>query len=63
VTRLRVEGLAVVDLSAIRAEFTLEQFEASRFDRHPSQVVHRRIGEQLSAAIAGMFGDDEHARR
>jgi hypothetical protein len=51
VERLKGDGISFVDLSALSAEFTPEQFRASRFDRHPSAAVHRRIGEALAAHI------------
>lgn len=49
--RLKADGLSFVDLSALSDEFTPEQFRASRFDRHPSAAVHRRIGEALADYI------------
>lgn len=51
VERLKEDGVPFVDLSSLTDEFTPEQFRASRFDRHPSALVHRRIGEALAAAI------------
>ncbi|MGH9383080.1 MAG: SGNH/GDSL hydrolase family protein [Vicinamibacterales bacterium] len=58
VSQLRDDRMVSVDLSGIRAEFTREQFRASRFDNHPSVAVHRRIGEELSRALDEMFGDE-----
>lgn len=49
--RLKDDGVAFVDLSSLSSEFTPEQFRASRFDRHPSALVHRRIGEALAEHI------------
>jgi hypothetical protein len=49
--QLIAENLAYLDLTAIRQEFTREDYMASRFDRHPSAAVHRRIGEELVNAI------------
>lgn len=51
VERLKEDGVAFVDLSPLAGEFTPEQFRASRFDRHPSALVHRRVGEALAAQI------------
>ncbi|HKG14990.1 MAG TPA: SGNH/GDSL hydrolase family protein [Pyrinomonadaceae bacterium] len=49
--RLKEDGVSFVDLSSLSSEFTPEQFRASRFDRHPSAAVHRRIGEALARHI------------
>lgn len=49
--RMKDDGVAFVDLSSLSSEFTPEQFRASRFDRHPSALVHRRIGEALAGQI------------
>ena len=51
VERLKEDGVSFVDLSSLTAEFTPEQFRASRFDRHPSAAVHRRIGEALAGHV------------
>jgi hypothetical protein len=51
VERLKEDGVSFVDLSSLSSEFTPEQFRASRFDRHPSALVHRRIGEALAEQI------------
>lgn len=51
VERLKGDSPGFVDLSTLSAEFTPEQFRASRFDRHPSALVHRRIGEALAAYV------------
>ena len=51
VERLKDDGVPFVDLSKLGGEFTPEQFRASRFDRHPSAAVHRRIGEALADHI------------
>ena len=44
-TELQRDGIPFVDVSRLREEYTREQFMASRFDLHPSTVVHRRIGQ------------------
>ncbi len=49
--RLTHDGIAYLDLSAIVREFSTEEFVTSRFDRHPSAAVHRRIGELLANDI------------
>lgn len=51
VERLKQDGVSFVDLSSLTGEFTPEQFRASRFDRHPSALVHRRIGGALAEQI------------
>ena len=51
VERLKGDGVSFIDLSHISTEFTPEQFRASRFDRHPSPAVHRRIGEALAGHL------------
>jgi hypothetical protein len=51
VERMKTDGVPFVDLSPLTAEFTPEEFRASRFDRHPSALVHRRIGEALAEQI------------
>lgn len=50
-SQLSLDNLSFIDLSSIRAQFTASQFQASRFDIHPSAAVHRRIGESLAAYI------------
>lgn len=49
--QLTEDGMARADLSFIRGEFTAREFAASKFDRHPSAAVHRRIGEELAGVI------------
>jgi lysophospholipase L1-like esterase len=39
------------DISAIAPTCSAREFQASRYDSHPSALVHRRIGESLSAYI------------
>lgn len=58
VERLKEDGVPFVDLSSLTSEFTPEQFRASRFDRHPSAAVHRRVGEALAAHVleSGLMG-------
>ncbi|GJL61065.1 MAG: hypothetical protein NPIRA03_39220 [Nitrospirales bacterium] len=49
--KLRQDGIRHLDLSNISKEFTTEEYMASRFDRHPSPAVHRRIGEALALYV------------
>lgn len=46
--QLTRDHIAYLDLSSLKNEFTEAQYWASRFDPHPSAVVHRRIGEALA---------------
>lgn len=46
--QLTRDRIAYIDLSSLKNEFTDEQYRASRFDPHPSAVVHHRIGEALA---------------
>lgn len=49
--RLTQDGIRHLDLSYLGKEFTTEEYMASRFDRHPSLAVHRRIGEALARYV------------
>lgn len=49
--RLTEDGIRHLDLSYLGKEFTPEEYKASRFDRHPSPAVHRRIGEALALYV------------
>lgn len=49
--RLTQDGIRNLDLSYLGKEFTTEEYMASRFDRHPSPAVHRRIGEALALYV------------
>lgn len=44
-------GIPHLDLSWLRGEFTRQDYLASRFDRHPSALVHARIAEELARYI------------
>jgi lysophospholipase L1-like esterase len=55
--QLDQDKIDFVDLSTLRKEFTLDQFRASKFDVHPSAMVHRRIGEALADYVL-----EEHLR-
>ena len=49
--RLKQDGITHLNLSALRLEFTRDQYMASRFDSHASPAVHRRIGESLAEYV------------
>lgn len=49
--RLTQDSIRHLDLSYLSKEFTTEEYMASRFDRHPSPAVHRRIGEALALYV------------
>jgi hypothetical protein len=49
--QLQLEGISYVDFSLLRDQFTQDQFQASRFDVHPSAMVHHQIGQSLAAYI------------
>ncbi|WP_447963845.1 SGNH/GDSL hydrolase family protein [Nitrospira sp. Ecomares 2.1] len=49
--RLTQDTIKHLDLSYLRKEFTMNKYMASRFDRHPSPAVHRRIGEELALYV------------
>lgn len=50
-SRLRADAISFLDLEILRDRFTQEQFRASKFDTHPSAMVHRAIGESLAEHI------------
>jgi hypothetical protein len=49
--QLQRDGVSFIDLSTIRTEFAAERFHASRFDPHPSALVHKAIGERLARYV------------
>jgi hypothetical protein len=49
--RLTQDTIRHLDLSYLSKEFTIKEYLASRFDRHPSPSVHRRIGESLAVYV------------
>ncbi|MFN2531105.1 MAG: SGNH/GDSL hydrolase family protein [Pyrinomonadaceae bacterium] len=49
---LTADGISFIDLSDIRNQFSRDQFQASRWDPHPSALVHRRIGESLAENLS-----------
>jgi len=44
-----------INLSFIKNEFSQKEFTASKFDRHPSEKVHTRIGLELSKYILSRY--------
>ncbi|MBN1941998.1 MAG: SGNH/GDSL hydrolase family protein [Phycisphaerae bacterium] len=46
--QLREDGVEVIDLTGLAEKFTPDEFQASRFDRHPSAAVHGAIGIALA---------------
>lgn len=50
-TRLAREGIAYADLIHLLDDLAYRAFVASRFDPHPSPLVHRRIGRALAAQL------------
>ncbi len=49
--QLKSDGVSFIDLYGLRDQFTPAQFHASRFDPHPSPLVHKRIGEELARYV------------
>ena len=49
--KLNQDEIIYLDLTYLYDEFTVEEFKASKFDWHPSVIVHRRIGELLARYI------------
>jgi len=49
--QLQQDDISFVDLTALRDKFSAEQFQASKFDIHPSALVHHSIGEALADYI------------
>lgn len=62
-SHLRADDLALVDLEPLREKFTEKEFRASRFDTHPSAVVHRAIGEALAENILPLLGEESRRVR
>ncbi len=50
--RLTQDGIDFVDFSRLRAEYSLAEYSASRYDSHPGPDVHARIGRGLADEIA-----------
>lgn len=47
-SQLQSDGISFLDLSTIRDQFIPEQFQSSKFDTHPSAMVHQKIGHSLA---------------
>jgi hypothetical protein len=54
---LKRDKVNFVNLETLSTEFTQDQFMASKFDNHPSAVVHKRIAESLSEPILRIMED------
>jgi hypothetical protein len=50
-SRLHLDGVSFLDLSNLREQYTQDQFQATKFDTHPSALVHHAIGESLAAYV------------
>jgi hypothetical protein len=50
-SHLETDMMSFLDLENLRDRFTREQFRASKFDSHPSAMVHQAIGETLAEQI------------
>jgi hypothetical protein len=49
------DKIRYIDLSSLSKEFSLNQFIASKFDGHPSAMVHKRIGEILTEYVLNEY--------
>ena len=48
IQNFRRDKIDYYDVSTLAPAFTVKEYQASRYDFHPSALVHRRIGESLS---------------
>lgn len=55
--QLQQDTVHYLDLQFIKDEFSREQYQTSQFDAHPSEVVHKRIGEELAQYLARYYAD------
>jgi len=53
--RMREDNVEYLDLTFIRREFNAGDFKVSKYNRHPSAEVHKRIGEELAEYILERF--------
>lgn len=53
--RLDEDGTPYLDFSRLRAEMSLAEYSASRYDPHPGPLVHARIGRGLAEALAPLL--------
>jgi hypothetical protein len=60
ISQLHQDGISFVDLTTLRDKFSAEQFQASKFDTHPSALVHHSIGESLADYIIENHLMDAH---
>lgn len=55
--QLTSDGINFIDLSPMLTKFTPEKFKVSRFDGHPSVLVHKEMGEILADRILFILND------
>ena len=48
---LKLDGVKYYDISPISTQYTADLFKASRFDFHPSRLVHRKIAQLLTKVV------------
>jgi hypothetical protein len=60
ISQLHQDGISFVDLTTLRDRFSAEQFQASKFDTHPSAIAHHSIGESLADYILENHLMDAH---
>jgi hypothetical protein len=51
-TMLQRHEVNFINLAALSQNFSINQFKASKFDTHPSAIVHKKIAEELSGRLA-----------
>ncbi len=56
-SKLVEDGILFLDLSRLPDQFSPEEFNASKFDGHPSALVHEKIAGHLSGWIKTLFQD------
>jgi hypothetical protein len=45
------DGVSFYDISNISTKYSADQFKASRFDFHPSRLVHHKIAQLLTKIV------------
>ncbi len=51
IAKFKQDEINYYDVSGLAPAFTAREYQASRYDSHPSALVHRQIGEKLSEYI------------
>lgn len=51
IAKFKQDGIDYYDVSGLAPVFTAREYQASRYDSHPSALVNRQIGEKLSEYI------------